>query len=161
MACLRDAVGGLQETAYAHHIERLMLFGNLVLVSGTAPRAALDWFHRAFIDGYEWVMAPNVLGMATWADGGQMMTKPYAAGGRYVHRMSDHCGECRYRPTERVGDEACPFTTPYWDFLARHRRRFSSNRLMAMMLRNLERIPDDELTEIRRRGSALRARFTA
>ena len=98
MACLADAVGGLRATGYAHHIERLMLFGNLVLLTGTDPGQAVDWYHRAFIDGYAWVMGPNVLGMATWADGGQMMTKPYAASGRYVNRMSDHCHGCRYDP---------------------------------------------------------------
>ena len=138
MACLADAVGGLRCTAYAHHIERLMLFGNLVLLCGTEPAAALDWFHRAFIDGYDWVMAPNVLGMATWADGGAMMTKPYAASGRYVDRMSTYCAGCRYDPGTRVGDEACPFTTLYWDFLSRNRRVLGANRRMGPVLGNLE-----------------------
>jgi deoxyribodipyrimidine photolyase-related protein len=161
MRCLSDAVGGLRETAYAHHIERLMLFGNLLLLTGTDPREALDWFHRSFIDGYEWVMAPNVLGMAVWADGGTMMTKPYAASGRYIDRMSDHCGNCHYRPGERAGERACPFTTLYWDFLARNRERLDGNRRMAMQLRNLERIDEDELGEIRRRAKGLRKRFDA
>jgi (6-4)DNA photolyase len=161
MRCLDDAVGGLRETAYAHHIERLMLFGNLLLLTGTDPREALDWFHRSFIDGYEWVMAPNVLGMAVWADGGTMMTKPYAASGRYVDRMSDHCGHCHYRPGERVGERACPFTTLYWDFLARNRERLDGNRRMVMPLRNLARIDQEELREIRRRAGRLRERFDA
>jgi deoxyribodipyrimidine photolyase-related protein len=161
MRCLDRAVSGLRETAYAHHIERLMLFGNLMLLAGTHPQIARDWYHRAFIDGYDWVMAPNVVGMATWADGGRMMTKPYAATGRYVNRMSDHCGRCAYRPGNRIGEAACPFTTLYWDFLARHRRRLASNRRMAMVLRNLDRIDADELDQIRRRAEALRAEFTA
>jgi deoxyribodipyrimidine photolyase-related protein len=161
MHCLADAVGGLRRTAYAHHIERLMLFGNLMLLTGVRPAIALDWFHRAFIDGYEWVMAPNVLGMATWADGGAMMTKPYAAGGRYVNRMSDHCGGCRYDPGRRTGDDACPFTTLYWEFLDRNRDRLADNRRMRLPLRNLERIDDAELEEIRRRGRALRRHFDA
>ena len=161
MRCLDDAVGGLQKTAYAHHIERLMLFGNLLLLTGTDPRQALDWFHRSFIDGYEWVMAPNVLGMAVWADGGAMMTKPYAASGRYVDRMSDHCAECFYRPGDRVGDHACPFTTLYWDFLARNRKRLAGNRRMAMPIRNLERIDEAELHQLRRRAKRLRVRFDA
>ncbi len=81
MRCLDDSLTGLRETGYAHHIERLMLYGNLMLLLGVSPRAAVDWFHHAFVDGYEWVMAPNVEGMALWADGGRMMTKPYAVSG--------------------------------------------------------------------------------
>jgi deoxyribodipyrimidine photolyase-related protein len=161
MRCLADAVGGLRRTAYAHHIERLMLFGNLVLLTGVHPQAARDWFHRAFIDGYDWVMAPNVLGMATWADGGEMMTKPYAASGRYIDRMSDHCRGCQYQPGVRTGDDACPFTTLYWDFLARNRERLSQTRRMQMPLKNLERIEPDELAEIRRRARSLRRNFDA
>ncbi len=161
MRCLSEAVGGLRQTAYAHHIERLMLFGNLVLLCGTEPSLALDWFHRAFIDGYDWVMAPNVLGMATWSDGGRMMTKPYAAGGRYVDRMSDHCGRCVYRPGRRTGDDACPFTTLYWDFLARNRQRLAGNHRMAIVLRNLDRIEAPELAQITQRGRRLRTSFDA
>jgi deoxyribodipyrimidine photolyase-related protein len=161
MRCVGDAVSGLRETAYAHHIERLMLFGNLVLLLGVHPRAALEWFHHAFIDGYEWVMAPNVLGMATFADGGRMMTKPYAAGGRYVQRMSDHCGGCRYRPDRRTGDDACPFSTLYWDFLDRNREQLAGNHRMRMAYRNLDAIDLGELDEIRRRGRALRREFRA
>jgi deoxyribodipyrimidine photolyase-related protein len=161
MACLADAVGGLQQTAYAHHIERLMLFGNLVLLCGTEPSAALDWFHRAFIDGYEWVMAPNVLGMATWADGGVMMTKPYAASGRYVDRMSTYCKGCRYSPGVRVGEDACPFTTLYWDFLSRNRATLQANGRMGPVLGNLDRFDDGERQEISARARALRAHFDA
>ena len=161
MACLADAVGGLRQSAYSHHIERLMLFGNLMLVAGVDPAAARDWFHRAFIDGYDWVMAPNVLGMATFADGGLMMTKPYAASGRYVDRMSNHCKGCRYRPGVRVGEDACPFTTLYWDFLDRNASRLGTNHRMTMSLRNLERINEAELSEIRRRATELRRDFRA
>ena len=161
MACLADAVGGVRETGYAHHIERLMLFGNLVLLCGTEPAAALDWYHRAFIDGYDWVMAPNVLGMATWADGGQMMTKPYAASGRYVDRMSTYCATCRYSPGARTGDDACPYTTLYWDFLSRHRPTLAANRRMGPVLANLDRIPERERQEIGERARALREHFDA
>jgi deoxyribodipyrimidine photolyase-related protein len=161
MACLADAVGGLRATGYAHHIERLMLFGNLVLLCGTEPQVALDWYHRAFIDGYAWVMAPNVLGMATWADGGEMMTKPYAASGRYVERMSTYCAECRYSPGTRTGEDACPFTTLYWDFLGRHRRTLAANHRMGPVLHNLDRIPDAERRRIREQAGALRERFDA
>jgi deoxyribodipyrimidine photolyase-related protein len=161
MRCLADAVGGLRQTGYAHHIERLMLLGNLVLLAGVEPAAARQWFHRAFIDGYDWVMAANVLGMATWADGGVMMTKPYAASGRYVDRMSNHCRACRYDPGRRTGEDACPFTTLYWEFLDRNRETLSATRRMQMPLANLKRIDPAELAEIRARGQALRRSFDA
>ncbi len=157
MRCLADVTSKLERTAYAHHIERLMVAGNLGLLLGVEPRQLYDWFHRAFIDGYEWVMEPNVLGMATWADGGRMMSKPYAASGRYIDRMSDHCRECRYDPGTRTGSDACPFTTLYWDFLDRNRGRLGDNRRLAMPLRNLERIGAPELAEIRSRARALKS----
>ena len=161
MRCLDDAVGGLEETAYAHHIQRLMLFGNLMLLLGVSPREAFDWFHESFVDAYEWVMAPNVYAMALHADGGRMFTKPYAAGGRYVDRMSDYCTGCRYDPKQRTGEDACPFSTLYWDFLDRNRSAIASNHRMRMPYRNLERIDDEEMRDIRRRGRALRASFDA
>ena len=161
MNCLADAADGVEQTAYAHHIERLMLFGNLALLLGVEPRQAYKWFHVAFIDGYEWVMAPNVLGMATFADGGRMMTKPYAAGGRYVDRMSDHCRGCLYRPDRRTGEDACPFSTLYWAFLDRNSERLRETRRMQPALRNLERIERAELELIRGRARELREHFDA
>jgi deoxyribodipyrimidine photolyase-related protein len=106
-------------------------------------------------------MAPNVLGMATWADGGVMMTKPYAASGRYVQRMSNHCRSCRYDPGTRTGEDACPFTTLYWDFLDRNRTRLAPVRRMQMPLANLKRIDPGELDQIRHQARALRASFEA
>lgn len=161
MRCLSDAMTSLRETAYAHHIQRLMVFGNLLLLLGTDPASAVDWFHASFIDGYDWVMVPNVIGMATWADGGVMMTKPYAASGRYIDRMSNYCRDCAYTPTRRTGNDACPFTTLYWDFLARHRDRLRANRRMGPILGNLDRFDDDERHEIARRAAALRTHFDA
>lgn len=161
MACLHDAVAGLEATGYSHHIERLMLFGNLQLLLGVRPAEAVEWFHRTHLDGHAWVMAPNVLGMALHADGGQMMTKPYAASGAYVKRMSDHCRGCRYDPGVRTGPDACPLTTLYWDFLARHRERFARNHRMALACKNLDRFSAEELSEIRARAKQLMASFDA
>ena len=161
MRCMGDAIAGLVQTGYAHHIERLMLFGNLQMLLGVRPDDALHWFHHTHIDGHAWVMAPNVLGMALHADGGRMMTKPYAASGAYINRMSDHCGGCRYDPSVRHGLDACPFTTLYWDFLARHRERFVRNHRMALSIRNLDRFPPNELSAIRRDATRLRERFVA
>ena len=157
MRCVAATVSSLRETGYAHHIERLMVLGNLTLLTATEPQQVLDWFHGCFVDGYEWVMAPNVLGMATYADGGRMMSKPYAAGGRYVDRMSDHCGECRFRPDRRTGEDACPFSAMYWDFLDRNRERLGDNARLRMPLRNLEGIDGGELDAIRDRARAARA----
>lgn len=140
MRCVADSVAGLRETAYAHHILRLMVFGNLLMLKGVRPGEAFSWFHHAFIDGYEWVMGPNAVGMATYADGGSMMTKPYAASGRYIDRMSDFCGSCRYDPTQREGEDACPFTKGYWEFLERNEERLRHNRRMQMPYRNLDRM---------------------
>ena len=156
MRCLSESVQGLRDTGYAHHIQRLMVFGNLAMLLGVEPRQVYDWFHESYIDGYPWVMAPNVLAMATWADGGRMFTKPYAAGGRYIDRMSDYCGGCRFDPTKRTGDDACPFTTLYWDFLDRNRRRLAGIHRLQMPLRSLERIDADELGQIRRRARDIR-----
>lgn len=156
MACLADTLEGVRDTAYSHHIERLMVLGNLMLLAGTEPGKATDWFHRAFIDGYEWVMVPNVSGMALWADGGQMMSKPYAASGRYISRMSNHCRGCRFDPTRRTGEAACPLTTLYWDFIDRNREVLSDNHRMRMAVANLDRIEPGELAAIRDRAVVVR-----
>ena len=102
------------------------------------------------------VLEPNVLGIATWADGGEMMTKPYAASGRYVDRMSTHCSQCRYDPRKRVGDDACPFTTLYWDFLSRNRRPLEANRRMGPVLGHLDRIDAGERHAIAQRAAPRR-----
>lgn len=154
--CLDTVVGGVRAHGYAHHIERLMVLGNVLLLTGVEPRQAVDWFARAFVDGAEWVMAPNAAGMALYADGGQMTTKPYAAGGNYVQRMSRHCAGCRFDPKQRTGPDACPLSALYWDFVARHRERLAGNRRMAMPLRALEKIDPAELAAIRARAADAR-----
>jgi deoxyribodipyrimidine photolyase-related protein len=140
--CLSDVLASVREEGWAHHIPRLMVLGNWALQRGYDPVALTDWFHRAFVDGYDWVMVPNVVGMSQHADGGVMATKPYVAGGAYVHRMSDYCGDCRYDPRQRVGERACPFTAGYWAFLDRHRDRFAGNARMRQALRGLDRLAD-------------------
>ena len=101
-----------------------MVLGNYALQRGWNPAEVTEWFHTNFVDGYDWVMVPNVIGMSQHADGGLMATKPYAGGGAYINRMSDYCGGCRYRPAVRLGPDACPFTAGYWSFLDRHADRF-------------------------------------
>ena len=147
MACLADTFAGLHERAWVHHIPRLMLLSSFANLYGAEPRAVLRWMSDTYIDAAEWVMVPNVMGMALWADGGRMATKPYVSGGAYVNRMGDHCKGCPYDPKRRTGPDACPFTTLYWDFLARQRERLGRSNRMAQPLANLNRLGD--LPEVR------------
>jgi deoxyribodipyrimidine photolyase-related protein len=142
MNCMKEIGTDIQSRAWVHHIPRLMVLSNLALVTGTNPQEFLDWMREVFIDATEWVMVPNVIGMGVHADGGQMMTKPYAAGGAYISRMSDYCKPCAYNPKLRVGDDACPFTTLYWDFLDRHKETFAKNHRMSQQVFGLNRLSD-------------------
>ncbi len=142
MNCMKQTVTDINERAWVHHIPRLMLLSNLALVTGTNPQEFLEWMREVFIDASEWVMVPNVIGMGVHADGGQMMTKPYAAGGAYVSRMSNYCKGCSYDPKLRVGESACPFTTLYWDFLDRHKETFAKNHRMSQQVFGLNRLSD-------------------
>jgi len=143
-ACLRWALTSVREVGWAHHIPRLMVLGNYALQRGWDPQQLTDWFHRSFVDGYDWVMVPNVVGMSQHADGGILATKPYAGGGNYINKMTDHCGGCVFDPKVRVGERACPFTVGYWMFIHRHRERFAKNFRMAQMVRGLDRLSDLE-----------------
>lgn len=140
--CLSDVLAGVRDRGWVHHIPRLMVLGNYALQRGWRPSEVADWFHRCFVDGYEWVMTANVVGMSQFADLGRMSTKPYASGGAYIHRMSDYCGGCRYNPRVRLGDDACPYTAGYWGFLHRTRERLQGNVRMMRALRHLDRLDD-------------------
>jgi deoxyribodipyrimidine photolyase-related protein len=145
-ACLSFALDSVRENAWVHHIPRLMILGNYALQQGWSPQQLTDWFHRSFIDGYDWVMVPNVVGMSQHADGGVLATKPYVGGGNYINKMTDLCGGCVFDPKVRVGPKACPYTAGYWRFLHRHRERFVRNHRMRQMIRGLDRLSDlDEL----------------
>lgn len=152
--CLRDVLAQVRDHGWVHHIPRLMVLSNYALQRGWNPAAVTDWFHRCFVDGYEWVMVANVVGMSQHADGGLMATKPYAAGGAYINRMSDYCGHCAYRPTERVGERARPFTGGYWSFLNRNKNQLEGNRRMTQPLAGLKRLRDldDVVAQQRRLG---------
>lgn len=159
MACMADALGGVVQHSYGHHIERLMVYGNFALIAGIDPGAVHEWYLGMFADGIDWVTAPNTIGMALHADGGVVGTKPYAASGKYIKRMSNHCKGCRYNVNARTGENACPFNVLYWDFLMRHEDRFSSNNRMAMILKNLERMKPAEKAQITKDGKAIRNQF--
>lgn len=151
LRCLQVTLTGLEERGWVHHIQRLMILSNVANLIGVDPIEVRDWMRTVYVDGGDWVMGPNVMGMGLWADGGRMATKPYVSGGAYVNRMSDYCGDCRFKPRERVGEDACPLTTLYWDFLDRNRSILSSNHRMARQYGTLDRLSDIE--EVRRRAA--------
>lgn len=161
MVCVRETVIAARDHAYAHHIQRLMVTGNLMMLLGVHPDAVDDWYMTVFADAYEWVEMPNARGMATFADGGIVGSKPYAASGAYIKRMSDHCGGCRYDPAARTGEGACPFNALYWDFLIGNEKRLSGNARMAMPYKNLARFSDAERAAITASAEAVRERMGA
>ena len=154
MRCIDTVLGELAQSGYAHHIQRLMVLANYGLIAGLDPQAFTAWFHRMFIDGYDWVMQTNVLGMGVFADGGLLASKPYAASGNYIKRMSTYCKGCRYDVKQRSGPQACPFNALYWDFLARHEATLKGNPRMGLVMKQLEKIPADELEAIRAAAAA-------
>ena len=149
MNCVHHVVEGIHERSWAHHIQRLMVLGNLALTAGIHPRQFTEWMSRVFVDAAEWVMVPNVVGMALFADGGRMATKPYASGGAYIDKMSDYCKGCKYDRKKRTGDDACPFTTLYWNFLDRHSTTFVRNPRVATQVRAAQKLSDLDAVRIR------------
>ncbi|MBM3691072.1 MAG: deoxyribodipyrimidine photolyase [Actinobacteria bacterium] len=149
MNCVGSVVRDVKSRGYAHHIPRLMVLSNLALLAGVEPEEFLAWMTNTFVDAFDWVMVPNVIGMGLHADGGKMMTKPYAAGGSYISKMGQFCGSCKYDPKLRVGDNACPFTTLYWDFLDRHREKFERNHRMRQQFFGLDRLSDLDKLRLR------------
>jgi deoxyribodipyrimidine photolyase-related protein len=133
-----------------------MILGNFALIAGIDPQAMTDWFWYMFVDGYDWVMVPNVIGMTLHADGGFVGTKPYAASANYINKMSDYCGGCRYDPKQTTGDDACPYNSLYWDFIDRNETRFAKNPRMALPLRNWAARDPATKTAIRKRARVLR-----
>jgi len=156
MACMDTVLGEIRASGYAHHIQRLMVLANYGLLSGLDPQALTAWFHRMFIDGYDWVMQTNVIGMGVFADGGLLASKPYAASGAYINRMSGYCKACRYNVKTRSGEQACPFNSLYWDFLARHQQQLCRNPRMALVMKQLEKLDPVELEAIRAQAQAHR-----
>jgi len=140
MNCIAQAVKQTEEEAYAHHIQRLMITGNFALIAQIDPAQVHEWYLEVYFDAFEWVEAPNTVGMSQFADGGVIASKPYASSGNYIHKMSDYCGACHYSVTKKTGEGACPFNLLYWHFLDRHRDRFENNPRMAQMYRTWDRM---------------------
>lgn len=155
MACMAHAIGQTREEAYAHHIQRLMVTGNFALLAGIDPHALHTWYLAVYADAFEWVEAPNTIGMSQFADGGLLASKPYAASGAYIDRMSDYCGSCAYAVKQKTSDAACPFNALYWDFLERHRDRFIKNPRMTQMYRVWDRMAVEQRSALRARAAAV------
>lgn len=144
MRCLRECVTQLRETGHTHHIQRLMVLGNFALIAGIRPQEVNEWFWLGYVDAFEWVTLPNVIGMTLYADGGFLATKPYAASAAYINKMSDYCRGCAYDAKKRHGTGACPFNSLYWDFLDRNREKLGTNQRMAMMYATWDRMTEAE-----------------
>ncbi|MEM8694866.1 MAG: cryptochrome/photolyase family protein [Pseudomonadota bacterium] len=154
MYCLSEAIGQTLDHAYAHHIQRLMITGTFALLAGIEPHRLHIWYLEVYADAYEWVELPNTLGMSQFADGGLLASKPYAASGNYIKKMSDYCSHCRYDVKAKTGEGACPFNALYWDFLARNEDRLGDNHRLAMPYRSWNRKEAGEKTGLRNSARA-------
>lgn len=156
LKCLKQAIGQTLEHGYAHHIQRLMVTGLYALLLGVDPKRLHEWYLAVYVDAVEWVELPNTLGMSQYGDGGLMASKPYIATGSYIHKMSNYCKNCPKNPKEKTGDDACPFTTLYWDYLIRHENKLRKNNRMSLQVRNLDRLNSGERTAIAKAANTVR-----
>jgi deoxyribodipyrimidine photolyase-related protein len=159
MTCLREAILQTKEEAYAHHIQRLMVTGNFAMLAGVHPKAVHEWYLAVYADAYEWVELPNTLGMSQYADGGLLASKPYAASGNYINKMSDYCQHCRFDVKRKTGEGACPFNALYWDFLARNEGKLRGNPRLAQIYRTWDRMADTKQMDYRESASAFLAKL--
>lgn len=148
MNCLKHIITRLHDSAYTHHIERLMIVSNFCLLAGVHPQAVVNWFMEFYIDAYDWVMQPNVVGMGLNADGGATATKPYIASANYINKMSDYCKGCGYNHKARIGADACPFNTLYWNFLIDHEAELRGNPRLGPAVLGLRHLYEDERAQV-------------
>lgn len=146
--CIQQTLDELYETGYNHHIQRLMVLGNYFLIGGFHPKEVLDWYTAMYVDAYDWVMVPNVIGMVLHADGSYLATKPYAAGSGYISKMSNYCQNCQYNPKLKTGESSCPYNSLYWNFFDQHKDRFRKNPRVAMMIRSWEKRSEDDRQKV-------------
>lgn len=155
MQCMKNCIQQTLDNGYSHHIQRLMVTGMFGVTAHINPQALCDWYLAVYVDAVEWVELPNTAGMALFANGGRFTSKPYVASGAYVKRMSNYCQGCRYEPETRLGPNACPLTTLYWNFLDQHEASFASNPRTALMVKNLQCMPSDERVLLRERAQTI------
>ncbi len=149
MTCLSASIKQTMDDAYAHHIQRLMITGNFAMLIGTDPKEVHEWYLAVYADAYEWVELPNTLGMSQFADGGMLGSKPYAAGGNYINKMSNYCKQCRFKISKKTGDDACPFNYLYWHFLDRNREKLSNNHRLAQVYRTWDKMGDERKAQVK------------
>jgi deoxyribodipyrimidine photolyase-related protein len=155
MFCVAEAVRHTRDHAYSHHIQRLMITGNFALLAGLDVKQVQAWYLAVYSDAYEWVEMPNTLGMALFGDGGVVASKPYAASGKYIHRMSNYCKECKYDPDQMMGEKACPFNALYWDFLVRHEDKFRGNQRMPYVFSTWDKFAPEKQQAIRNQATII------
>ncbi|WP_445429110.1 hypothetical protein [Alishewanella sp. HL-SH05] len=155
MRCMQQAISQTMEYGYAHHIQRLMITGNFALLAGLDVQAICDWYLAVYVDAYEWVELPNTMGMALFADGGELASKPYAASGAYVNRMSNYCKNCHYKVKDVTGEKACPFNALYWDFLDRNHEQLGQNARLQLAFKNWQRKTPEQQAAIKQHASVL------
>lgn len=161
MKCMAEAIGQTRAHAYAHHIQRLMVTGNFAMLAGIDPKQVQKWYLEVYADAFEWVEAPNVIGMSQFADGGLLASKPYAASGAYINRMSDYCGSCQYDVTGKTAPNACPFNALYWDFLDRNREVLGDNHRLRLAYRNWDNMKADAKEAIKAKAGETLANLDA
>lgn len=144
MFCIKEVVRQTSEEAYSHHIQRLMITGNFALLAGIDPQQVCEWYLAVYADAYEWVELPNTLGMALYADGGLIASKPYSASGKYIQRMSNFCESCFYNPKDLLGDKACPFNALYWNFIKQNEKELNHNHRLHYVYRNWQKMTQDK-----------------
>ena len=155
MNCMRQTVSDTMRLGYAHHIQRLMVTGMFGILSELAPREVQAWYLAVYVDAVEWVEMPNVVGMALYANGGRFTSKPYVASGAYIKRMSNYCSSCRYKAELKIGEQACPVTTLYWNFLIKHYDAFCGNPRTALMAKNVDRLSPQDITAVQLKAQYL------
>jgi deoxyribodipyrimidine photolyase-related protein len=161
MNCLRECIKQTLHYGFAHHIQRLMVTGLFALLLGVDPKEVHKWYLAIYVDAVEWVELPNTLGMSQYGDGGIMASKPYAASGKYIKRMSNYCDYCRYDPSRDVGEKACPFTTLYWDFLVRNERTLAANMRIQLQMKNVRRLDRERIKNVKKQADRIRAKCTS
>lgn len=154
MNCMKQCVTETMQNAYAHHIQRLMVLGNFALLAGLDPKEVCAWYLLVYADAYEWVELPNVAGMILFADGGYLGSKPYAASGAYINKMSDYCKNCQYDVTAKAGPKACPFNYLYWNFMMTNQQKLQSNPRLGFTYKTLQNMPPEKVSQIRQDATA-------
>jgi deoxyribodipyrimidine photolyase-related protein len=147
--CLNQCVSEVLENSYSHHIQRLMILGNFALLYGVEPKQVNDWFNFMYVDAFDWVVTPNVIGMSQHADGGRMASKPYVSSAQYIKKMSNYCANCQFDPDQKTGEQACPFNALYWAFIDRHAERWAKNPRMNMIVASWNKMDPTDRQAIR------------